>query len=54
MNSAIPLPSFSLSGGLPVVARSRPGPEILAARLVIRGGSGADPLHRRPQNPKTP
>ena len=49
MNSAIPfpVPSFSLSGGLPVVARSRPGPEILAARLVIRGGSGADPLHRR-------
>jgi zinc protease len=49
MTSAIPfpVPSFSLSGGLPVVARSRPGPEILAARLVIRGGSGADPLHRR-------
>ena len=49
MTTAIPftVPSFSLSGGLPVVARSRPGPEILAARLVIRGGSGADPLHRR-------
>ena len=42
-----PVPSFSLSGGLPVIARSRPGPEILAARLVIRGGSGADPQHRR-------
>jgi len=49
MTDAIPftVPSFSLSGGLPVIARSRPGPEILAARLVIRGGSGADPLHRR-------
>ena len=49
MSSAIPfpVPSFSLSGGLPVIACSRPGPEILAARLVIRGGSGADPLHRR-------
>jgi len=41
------VPSFSLSGGLPVIARSRPGPDILAARLVIRGGSGADPPHRR-------
>jgi predicted Zn-dependent peptidase len=49
MTTAIPftVPSFSLSGGLPVVARSRPGPEILAARLVIRGGSGADPRHGR-------
>ena len=49
MTTAIPftVPSFSLSGGLPVVARSRPGPEILAARLVIRGGSGADPRRRR-------
>lgn len=49
MTTTIPftVPTFSLSGGLPVIARSRPGPEILAARLVIRGGSGADPLHRR-------
>jgi len=49
MTTAIPLtvPNFSLSGGLPVIARSRPGPDILAARLVIRGGSGADPHHRR-------
>lgn len=49
MNFTIPfpVPSFTLSGGLPVVARSRLGPEIFAARLVIRGGSGADPLHRR-------
>jgi zinc protease len=30
-------------GGLPVVVVRRPGPAILAARLVIRGGSGADP-----------
>ena len=30
-------------GGLPVVVLQRPGPAILAARLVIRGGSGADP-----------
>jgi predicted Zn-dependent peptidase len=49
MSSSNPYPvtSFSLSGGLPVIARSRPGPEILAARLVIRGGSGADPQYRR-------
>jgi len=42
-----PVPSFHLSGGLPVVARSRPGPEILAARLMIRGGSSADPAGQR-------
>ena len=42
-----PMPSFHLSGGLPVVARSRPGPEILAARLMIRGGSSADPAGQR-------
>jgi len=49
MNTASPLavPSFCLSGGLPVVARSHPSPDILAARLVIRGGSGADPSQRR-------
>ena len=49
MSSSNPCPvsSFTLSGGLPVIARSRPGPEILAARLVIRGGSGADPQQRR-------
>jgi predicted Zn-dependent peptidase len=40
-------PSHTLSGGLPVVVRRRPGPEILAARLIIRGGSGADPAQRR-------
>ncbi len=32
-----------LSGGLPLWIAERPGPAILAARLVIRGGSGADP-----------
>jgi predicted Zn-dependent peptidase len=34
-------------GGLPVVVLRRPGPAILAARLVIRGGSGRDPLGQR-------
>ncbi|MFN7739187.1 MAG: insulinase family protein, partial [Cyanobacteriota bacterium] len=38
---------FALSGGLPVVVRERPGPSLLAARLVLRGGSSADPLHQR-------
>lgn len=32
-----------LSGGLPLMIREHPGPSILAARLVIRGGSSADP-----------
>jgi predicted Zn-dependent peptidase len=32
-----------LSGGLPVVLQRRRGPRILAARLVIPGGSSADP-----------
>jgi predicted Zn-dependent peptidase len=32
-----------LSGGLPVVLQHRQGPQILAARLAIRGGSSADP-----------
>lgn len=36
-----------LAGGLPVDLQSRPGPAILSARLVIRGGSGADPIGRR-------
>jgi len=36
-----------LEGGLPLVLVRRPGPRVLAARLVIRGGSGADPLHQR-------
>ena len=35
--------SLSLSGGLPVTLLHRPGPAILSARLVIRGGSGMDP-----------
>lgn len=37
----------ALQGGLPVVVLKRPGPGVLAARLVIRGGSGADPVHQR-------
>jgi predicted Zn-dependent peptidase len=39
--------SLSLSGGLPVTLLHRPGPAILSARLVIRGGSGLDPQGRR-------
>ena len=38
---------FALSGGLPVVVQARPGPALLAARLVMRGGSSADPRHQR-------
>jgi len=38
---------FVLSGGLPVLAQQRPGPALLAARLVLRGGSSADPRHKR-------
>jgi zinc protease len=40
-------PPITLSGGLPVVVMPRSGPDILAARLAIRGGSGADPTGRR-------
>ncbi|MFN5163075.1 MAG: insulinase family protein, partial [Cyanobacteriota bacterium] len=36
-----------LSGGLPRVVLRRPGPAILAARLVIRGGSSRDPANGR-------
>ncbi|MFN5695845.1 MAG: hypothetical protein ACK486_02275, partial [Cyanobacteriota bacterium] len=36
-----------LSGGLPLVVLRRPGPAILAARLVIRGGSSRDPANGR-------
>ena len=38
---------FQLSGGLPVVVQERPGPSLLAARLLLRGGSGADPHRQR-------
>ena len=44
---ASPLQSSQLEGGLPLVMARRPGPRVLAARLVIRGGSGADPRHGR-------
>lgn len=37
----------TLEGGLPLVLLQRPGPRVLAARLVIRGGSSADPHHQR-------
>lgn len=39
--------SLVLSGGLPMTLLHRPGPAILSARLVIRGGSGLDPRGRR-------
>jgi predicted Zn-dependent peptidase len=43
--STLPAPAttLSLSGGLPVTLLHRPGPAILSARLVIRGGSALDP-----------
>ena len=34
--------STELTGGLPLVWQRRPGPEIVASRLWIRGGSSAD------------
>jgi len=40
---AAPATTLLLSGGLPVTLLHRPGPAILSARLVIRGGSGLDP-----------
>ncbi len=47
MSVAVPPPTPAapvlLSGGLPLWIAERPGPAILAARLVIRGGSGTDP-----------
>lgn len=43
----LPPDSLALSGGLPVTLLHRPGPAILSARLVIRGGSGLDPHGRR-------
>ena len=36
-----------LPGGLPLVWQQRPGPDIVAARLWIRGGSSGDPLDQR-------
>ncbi|MEB3256301.1 MAG: pitrilysin family protein [Synechococcaceae cyanobacterium] len=39
--------SCVLSGGLPLWVVPRPGPAILAARLIIPGGSGADPAGAR-------
>jgi zinc protease len=44
---ATPAAPLLLSGGLPLWIAERPGPAILAARLVIRGGSGADPAGSR-------
>jgi len=42
-----PLVAQQLPGGLPLLLLPRSGPLILAARLVIRGGSGADPSGQR-------
>lgn len=42
-----PTTRLQLSGGLPLVVLPRSGPDILAARLAIPGGSGADPAGRR-------
>ncbi len=44
---ATDLEHTALAGGLPLVVLRRPGPRVLAARLIIRGGSGADPQHQR-------
>jgi zinc protease len=44
---AAPPRSVVLAGGLPLVVVPRPGPRVLAARLVTRGGSGADPRDGR-------
>jgi zinc protease len=38
---------LTLAGGLPLVIHPRRGPAILAARLVIRGGSSRDPAGAR-------
>jgi len=42
-----PATSVTLRGGLPLILLHRPGPAILSARLVIRGGSALDPHGRR-------
>lgn len=44
---SLPLERASLAGGLPLAVVRRPGPGVLAARLVIRGGSGRDPAGGR-------
>ncbi|MFM9089929.1 MAG: M16 family metallopeptidase [Cyanobium sp.] len=44
---AMELERTALQGGLPLVLVRRPGPRVLAARLMIRGGSSADPQHQR-------
>ena len=43
MSLPTPVITESLSGGLPMTMLHRPGPAILSARLVIRGGSSLDP-----------
>jgi predicted Zn-dependent peptidase len=37
----------TLPGGLPLIWQQRPGPDVVAARLWIRGGSSQDPLGQR-------
>jgi len=44
---AMDLEQTALAGGLPLVVLRRPGPRVLSARLMIRGGSSADPQRQR-------
>jgi predicted Zn-dependent peptidase len=44
---AMDLEQTTLAGGLCLGVLRRPGPRVLAARLMIRGGSGADPQQQR-------
>ena len=37
----------TLPGGLPLIWQQRPGPDVVAARLWIRGGSSQDPQGQR-------
>lgn len=41
------LDRFALPGGCPVWVHHRPGPEIVSAKLLIRGGSSGDPAGGR-------
>jgi predicted Zn-dependent peptidase len=42
-----PWEQTTLPGGLPLIWQQRPGPDVVAARLWIRGGSSQDPLGHR-------
>ena len=45
--SGLPWDQEKLPGGLPLIWQQRTGPDIVAARLWIRGGSSGDPLGQR-------